>query len=153
MRQAVIVEFEPQHPQEIDLHAGTQPLDHEAARRWLDEQFLAFDCEPLRPTGKVLTADKVLALASAAGPSPTPGDASTCAPRSSGLPARDATRSPRAWGRARARKRRRTPARSQSCDAGGVLEEGSAREHVHLDDVAVEAARPVIVDDLVEEGG
>lgn len=67
MRQAVIVEFVPEHPQEIDLHAGTAPLDHEAARRWLDEQFLAHDCEPLRPTGKVLTADKVLALAAAAG--------------------------------------------------------------------------------------
>ena len=67
MRQAVFVEFIPQQPQEIDLHDGTQPLDHEAARRWLDAQFLAFDCEPLRPTGKVLTADKVLALASAAG--------------------------------------------------------------------------------------
>jgi hypothetical protein len=38
------------------------------ARRWLDEQFLANDCEPLRPSGKVLTADKVLALAGAVGP-------------------------------------------------------------------------------------
>ena len=67
MRQAVIVEFVPQHPQEIDLHAGTPPLPADEARRWLDDQFLAFDCEPLRPTGKVLTADKVLALATAAG--------------------------------------------------------------------------------------
>lgn len=67
MRQVVIVEFVPQHPQEIDLHAGSPPLPADEARRWLDEQFLAFDCEPLRPTGKVLTADKVLALATAAG--------------------------------------------------------------------------------------
>lgn len=67
MRQAVIIEFVPQHPQEIDLHAGTPPLPADEARRWLDEQFIAFDCEPLRPTGKVLTADKVLALATAAG--------------------------------------------------------------------------------------
>lgn len=67
MRQAVIVEFVPQHPQTIDLHAGTAPLPADEARRWLDTQFLAFDCEPLRPTGKVLTADKVLALATAAG--------------------------------------------------------------------------------------
>ena len=67
MRQAVIVEFVPQRPQEIDLHAGTAPLPADEARRWLDDQFLAFDCEPLRPTGKVLTADKVLALATAAG--------------------------------------------------------------------------------------
>ena len=75
MRQALIVEFVPQHPQEIDLHAGTAPLGHEEARRWLDEQFLAFDCEPLRPTGKVLTADKVLALATAAGAAQFEGDA------------------------------------------------------------------------------
>ena len=67
MRQAVIVEFVPQHPQEIVLHAGAAPLPADEARRWLDTQFLAFDCEPLRPTGKVLTADKVLALATAAG--------------------------------------------------------------------------------------
>ena len=67
MRQAVIVQFTPQSAQEIDLHAHEAPLPADAARRWLDEQFLAHDCEPLRPTGKVLTADKVLALASAAG--------------------------------------------------------------------------------------
>jgi hypothetical protein len=67
MRQAVIVEFVPQHPQTIDLQAGAAPLAADAARQWLDAQFLAFDCEPLRPTGKVLTADKVLALATAAG--------------------------------------------------------------------------------------
>ena len=67
MRQAVIVQFTPQSAQEIDLHAHETPLPADEARRWLDEQFLAHDCEPLRPTGKVLTADKVLALASAAG--------------------------------------------------------------------------------------
>lgn len=38
------------------------------ARRWLDEQFLDFDCEPLRASGKVLLADKLLAIAEAAGP-------------------------------------------------------------------------------------
>ncbi|MFM2349001.1 MAG: hypothetical protein RL654_3754 [Pseudomonadota bacterium] len=39
----------------------------EAARQWLDEQFLEFDCEPLRASGKVLSADKLLAVADAAG--------------------------------------------------------------------------------------
>ncbi|MDH5858370.1 hypothetical protein E8K88_13470 [Lampropedia aestuarii] len=33
------------------------------ARQWLDQQFVDLDCEPLRPSGKVLTADKVLAIA------------------------------------------------------------------------------------------
>jgi hypothetical protein len=37
------------------------------ARRWLDEQFVANGCEPLRASGKVLTADKLLAIASAIG--------------------------------------------------------------------------------------
>lgn len=37
------------------------------ARRWLDEQFVAYDCEPLRSLGKVLTADKVVVLARAIG--------------------------------------------------------------------------------------
>ena len=37
------------------------------ARRWLDEQFVANECEPLRPSGKVLTADKVMALATTVG--------------------------------------------------------------------------------------
>lgn len=46
---------------------GAEPLDNEAARRWLDEQFTALDCEPLRASGKVLLADKVLTVARAAG--------------------------------------------------------------------------------------
>ena len=36
-------------------------------RRWLDDQFTALDCEPLRASGKVLLADKVLTVAQAAG--------------------------------------------------------------------------------------
>ena len=67
MRQTVIVEFVPQQPQEIDLRASAQPMPAEAARQWLDAQFLAHGCEPTRPSGKLLTADKVMALATAAG--------------------------------------------------------------------------------------
>ncbi len=44
------------------------PMTHEAARAWLDGQFIALDCEPLRASGKVLTADKVLRVTEAAGP-------------------------------------------------------------------------------------
>lgn len=44
-----------------------QPMPHDQARSWLDEQFTAFECEPIRLTGKVLTADKVLGVAQAAG--------------------------------------------------------------------------------------
>ncbi len=67
MRQVVIVQFVPDRPQEIDLHADEPALPADQARRWLDEQFVANECEPLRPSGKVLTADKVMALATAVG--------------------------------------------------------------------------------------
>ena len=68
MRQLVIVLFDPDRPQEIALHADEPPLASDEARRWLDEQFVANECEPLRHSGKVLTADKVVALATAVGP-------------------------------------------------------------------------------------
>ena len=68
MRQTVIVQFEPDQPQEITLHADAPALASDEARRWLDEQFVANDCEPLRASGKVLTADNVRALATTVGP-------------------------------------------------------------------------------------
>lgn len=43
------------------------PMGNEEARRWLDAQFTELDCEPLRPSGKVLLADKVLVVAREAG--------------------------------------------------------------------------------------
>jgi hypothetical protein len=67
MRQSVIVQFHPDRPLELPLHADEAAMPNEDARRWLDEQFVANECEPLRASGKVLTADKVLALAQAAG--------------------------------------------------------------------------------------
>lgn len=48
--------------------AGVDGMSAEAARRWLDEQFVANECEPLRASGKVLTADKLLAVAGTVGP-------------------------------------------------------------------------------------
>ena len=39
----------------------------ECFEEWLDEQFTALECEPLRASGKVLLADKVLVVAQAAG--------------------------------------------------------------------------------------
>lgn len=45
----------------------TQPMSHAAARAWLDTQFTQLDCEPLRASGKVLTADKILVVTQAAG--------------------------------------------------------------------------------------
>ena len=67
MRQEVFVGFGHGREVEIPVPAGV-PMAADEARRWLDEQFVAHECEPLRATGKVLTVDKVLVLAGAIGP-------------------------------------------------------------------------------------
>jgi len=67
MRSEVTVRYTPEEEFEIPLTAD-DALPTDAARRWLDEQFIANDCEPLRASGKVLTADKLLAIAAAVGP-------------------------------------------------------------------------------------
>jgi hypothetical protein len=58
--------FPAQTPIECDVPPPAADSRFEA-RRWLDEQFKQFECEPLRESGKVLIADKVLAVALAAG--------------------------------------------------------------------------------------
>ena len=67
MRSEVSITFKNQLPVQIELN-DAQPMAAEAARRWLDAQFTEMGCEPLRPTGKLLTADKVVVVAEAAGP-------------------------------------------------------------------------------------
>lgn len=67
MRSEVSVTFKDNPPVRIEL-GDAQPMPQEEARQWLDEQFIQMACEPLRPTGKLLTADKVLVVAQAAGP-------------------------------------------------------------------------------------
>jgi len=66
MRSQVIVKWSERSVYGFDLEE-VQPLPHDQARVWLDEQFTALQCEPIRLTGKVLTADKVLCVAQAAG--------------------------------------------------------------------------------------
>lgn len=68
MRSEVTVTFNNSPPVRMDLNE-VQPMPHDLARVWLDDQFAQMHCEPLRPTGKLLTADKVLVVAQAAGPS------------------------------------------------------------------------------------
>ncbi|QNP47751.1 hypothetical protein [Diaphorobacter aerolatus] len=65
MRSEVTVTLSPEQEFRIDLE-GAEPLTNEAARRWLDDEFVRLDCEPLRPSGKVLLADKVLVVAASA---------------------------------------------------------------------------------------
>ena len=53
---------------EFHFNVGeTPPMPHDVARAWLDAQFTALDCEPLRASGKLLTVDKVLRVTQAAG--------------------------------------------------------------------------------------
>ena len=44
------------------------PISQAEGRDWLDAQFIELGGEPLRPTGKLLLADKVLVVAREAGP-------------------------------------------------------------------------------------
>ena len=67
MRSEVSVTFKGLPPVRVDLN-DVQPMPYDVARWWLDEQFTRMACEPLRPTGKLLIADKVVVVAEAAGP-------------------------------------------------------------------------------------
>ena len=66
MHSEVLVTLTPGDELRLDLQ-GSAPMDHEQARRWLDDEFIRLECEPLRPSGKVLLADKVMTVAQAAG--------------------------------------------------------------------------------------
>jgi hypothetical protein len=68
MHSEVSVTLSSQQEFRVDLE-GAPPMASDEARRWLDAQFTQLDCEPLRASGKVLLADKVLTVARAAGAS------------------------------------------------------------------------------------
>ena len=65
MRSTVVVHFGPSD--DVTLYLDGPAMAADEARAWLDEQFVHEDCEPLRASGKVLIADKVLALAHTVG--------------------------------------------------------------------------------------
>jgi hypothetical protein len=67
MRSEVKIVFGPGAEIDVALD-GAEVLSFEAARRWLDENFVRLECEPLRGSGKVLLADKLVGIARAAGP-------------------------------------------------------------------------------------
>ena len=66
MRSQVTVSWSESSSYRFDLEE-IQPMPHEQARVWLDAQFTELECEPIRLSGKVLTADKTLAVAQGAG--------------------------------------------------------------------------------------
>lgn len=67
MRREVTLSFGRAGSLMVVLPVDEPAWDLEQARRWLDEQFVALECEPLRASGKLLTADKVLAVVHAMG--------------------------------------------------------------------------------------
>ena len=67
MKSEISVTFKGSPPVRIDLNE-VQPMPYDVARQWLNDQFTQMGCEPLRATGKLLTADKVVVVAEAAGP-------------------------------------------------------------------------------------
>lgn len=67
MRSQVTVSFKDTTPLVLEL-TPDQAMARDDAREWLDEQFIAFECEPLRATGKLLMADRVVVVAQGAGP-------------------------------------------------------------------------------------
>jgi len=48
---------------------GNTVMSNEEGRLWLDAEFVALECEPLRASGKLLLADKVVVVARDAGAS------------------------------------------------------------------------------------
>ncbi len=67
MHSLVTVLFKDNAPITVELTTD-QAMPRDDAREWLDEQFIAMECEPLRATGKLLMADRVVVVAQAAGP-------------------------------------------------------------------------------------
>lgn len=66
MRSTVSIVFGPAEVL-VEVPAADAGWAPDEARRWLDTQFVANDCEPLRASGKVLTVDKLVAIAEAIG--------------------------------------------------------------------------------------
>lgn len=66
MRSEVRVRFDAEREFALVLE-GVEPMPADVARWWLDQQFLKHDCAPPSPTGKVLIADKLLAIPQAVG--------------------------------------------------------------------------------------
>ncbi|MFA7505051.1 MAG: hypothetical protein WCZ28_10140 [Burkholderiaceae bacterium] len=46
----------------------TEPVERTAAVRWLEDEFVRLGAEPVRASGKILLADRLMSIAVAAGP-------------------------------------------------------------------------------------
>lgn len=66
MAQELKVQFQGHHDFVLPMDT-IAPIEPQAAREWLDGEFMRLECEPIRASGKVLNADKVVRIAQAAG--------------------------------------------------------------------------------------
>ena len=62
MRSEVILVLDTDREYRVETESLT-PVSSDQGRLWLDQQFVSLDCEPLRATGKVLLADKLVVVA------------------------------------------------------------------------------------------
>ena len=67
MQYDVTIDFGNDESYTYPVAAEPTPEATAQAQAWLDAQFIELGCEPLRPSGKVLNADKALAVAIEAG--------------------------------------------------------------------------------------
>lgn len=71
----VFVSFGSDKDYEFQFEAGdVKRSTVEEARRWLDEQYVELECEPINPMGKTLIIDKVLIIAKSVGEKPFAGN-------------------------------------------------------------------------------
>ena len=67
MNAQVSIRFGPDLTFELSVPFHGDATAQAQAREWLDRTYNEFGCEPIRPSGKVLLLDKILAIAEAAG--------------------------------------------------------------------------------------
>jgi len=71
MEHTLLVKFGKGKEYELRLHAGDLAgVSPQAARRWLEQQFVEMGCVPTNPTGKTLLVDLILGVARAIGDKP-----------------------------------------------------------------------------------
>jgi hypothetical protein len=64
MSRAIIVAFGQANTYDFRVTDGElSGATDDSAQRWLDEQWAELECEPVRPSGKVLLFDKILGVA------------------------------------------------------------------------------------------
>jgi hypothetical protein len=67
MNAQVSIRFGPHLTIELSVPFTSDATARVRAREWLERTYDQFDCEPTRPTGKVLLLDRILGIADAAG--------------------------------------------------------------------------------------